>query len=115
MEYKITFSEKIFMYLRGTPVRKLVKELKKAEQYNLDLTAMQLEAHSLASGDITDLADSMIYALKVGIPLDSQRAAACQLALQVSDGATLLETLREMNDHGITNIDAYIFGQNSSK
>lgn len=109
MRYRIPILKQISMYLRGTPVGKVKKELKKSESYNLDLDENTLEAQFLCGGDITDFTDSMIYAQENGISLDKQKAAACQLAIQ-GDGTSLLNKLKEMKEKGIVDIGDFLWG-----
>ena len=109
MKYRIPISQQIVMYLRGSPVGKIKKELQKAERHSLDLDGATLEAQFLCEGDITDYTDSMIYAQKNGISLDKQRAAACQLAI-TKEGIPLLNKLKEMKEKGILDINDFFWG-----
>jgi|GEM_PF-2107384 len=113
MKYNISIVEQICMSLRRTPVGKIKRELKKAEQHKLDLNGQSLEAHFLSSGDISDLTDSMIFAQENGIKLGQRRAAICQLAVQTQGGALLLNKLQEMKAKNTVDIETFLWGSSN--
>lgn len=96
------------MMLRGSPVRKIRSELKKAERYNLNLDGTALEAHFLAGGDITDLVDSLIFAKENGMKLSPIAAMAQQFILKYEGEIKLRDKLNALKDSGISDLDTYL-------
>ena len=108
MKYRLSLFEQLAMMLRGSPVRKIKSELKKAERYNLELDGTALEAHFLAQGDITDLVDSMVFAKENGIELTYQTAAVGQLIAKYQEKVTLLGKLKIMKEEGVDNVEDFL-------
>lgn len=96
------------MMLRGSPVRKIKSELKKAERYNLELDGTALEAHFLAQGDIAYLVDSLIFAQQNGMKLNPQRAMAQQFMLMHQGGIKLRDKLKSVKGTGFSDLDTYL-------
>ena len=108
MKYRLSLPEQLAMMLRGSPVRKIKSELKKAEQYNLELDGTAIEAHVLAQGDITDLVDSLIFAQENGMKLNPQRAMAQQFMLMHQGGFKLRDKLNSMKGAGVSDLDTFL-------
>ncbi len=115
MNYQIPIKEQIFILLRGTPIGKVKKELKKSAHFGLDIDFTALEAHYLASGNISDLIDSMIFAAENGIHLDKEKAAIYQLVSEAQGGASLLDKLKEMKGLDLKDIASFFWGNASHK
>ena len=96
------------MMLRGSPVRKIKSELKKAERYNLELDGTALEAHFLAQGDISDLVDSLIFAQENEMKLSPMRAMAQQFILMHQGEIKLRDKLNSLKGTGISDLDTYL-------
>jgi len=96
------------MMLRGSPVRKIKTELKKAERYNLELDGTALEAHFLAQGDITDLVNSLVFAKENGMKLSFQGAAVGQLIAIYQEKVKLLDKLKIMKEEGVDDAEGFL-------
>ena len=96
------------MNLRGVPVLKIKKELKKAERHGLELGHIDLQAHYLAEGDITDLVDSLVYAKENGMELSFQGAAAGQLMAKYQEKVSLLDKLKIMKEEGVDDAEDFL-------
>jgi hypothetical protein len=108
MKYRVSIPEQLSMMLRGSPVRKIKSELKKAESYNLDLDGTALEAHFLAQGDITDLVDSLIFAQENEMRLSPMTAMAQQFILKHQGEIKLRDKLNSLKGTGISDLDTYL-------
>jgi uncharacterized protein YqfA (UPF0365 family) len=108
MNYKIPLKEMLFMNLRGVPVLKIKKELKKAERHSLELGHMDLQAHYLAEGDITDLVDSLVFAKEHGMKLSFQGAAVGQFIAIYQEKVKLLDKLKIMKKEGVHDAEGFL-------
>jgi uncharacterized protein YqfA (UPF0365 family) len=108
MNYKIPLKEMLFMNLRGVPILKIKKELKKAERHQLEVEHMDLQAHYLAEGDITDLIDSMVFAKENGMDLSFQTAAVGQLMAKYQEKVALLDKLKIMKEEGVDDVEDFL-------
>jgi len=108
MKYRLSLPEQLAMMLRGSPVRKIKTELKKAERYNLELDGTALEAHFLAQGDITDLVDSLIFAQENGMKFTPMRAMAQQFILMHQGEIKLRDKLNSLKGTGVSDLDNYL-------
>lgn len=107
MRYRVSLADQVCMLLRGSPVGKIKKELKKAEKHNLELDATALEAHHLAQGDITDLVDSLIFAQENGMKFTPMRAMANQFIF-MQNGIKLKDKLNSLTGLGVTDLDTHL-------
>ena len=96
---RIKISELIGMKLRRVKPSRIVRPAIKATKAGLDLEISSLEAHYLAGGNVNTLVDALIAAQRANIPLQSERAAAIDLAgrdvleaVQVSVNPKVIET-----------------------
>src|SRR6202047_3558781 len=83
----------IGMRLRRVPVGLIVDNRITAVKAGLEVASDPLEAHYLASGDVTQVILALIAADKAGISLDFNRACAIDLATK-GTGKTVLEAVR---------------------
>ncbi len=102
--YHISFLERIMMLFRNSPVRLIIKCLKKAQISSLSLNAQLLETHYMAGGNLTDLVDGMVLAGNSGIQIDLDNAAARQLAGK-QKSISLVDQVISMASKGVTNAD----------
>ncbi|MEO0509380.1 MAG: flotillin-like FloA family protein [Verrucomicrobiota bacterium] len=108
MKYSIPFFETLMMRLRGVPVGKVKRELKKAQKHSLDVDHLFLQAHYLAGGDIEDLMNSIIFTKENGMKLNAQTACAGQLMSKYQDNISFTEKLKIMHSEGIQDADEFL-------
>ncbi|MCC5789891.1 MAG: flotillin-like protein FloA [Opitutales bacterium] len=87
----------IAMRIRQVPYGVVVDARITAKKAGMELTTDELEAHYLAGGSLIPTVQSLITALKAGIPLDFTRACAIDLATR-GTGKSVLEAVRTSVD-----------------
>lgn len=115
MKYSIPFLEMLMMRLRGIPVGKVNRELKKVERHSLDVDHVFLQAHFLAGGDIYDLMESIIFSKENGMKLNTQTACAGQLMSQYQENVTFTEKLKVMRSEGIRDANDFLSKGSNNK
>jgi len=70
----------MMMKLRGAPPQKIIGSLIMAHQAKLGIRREELEAHYLAGGNVENVVNALIQAMKANINLDFTRACAIDLA-----------------------------------
>lgn len=76
----LTIAQIIGMYLRKTPIAKVREALKICEAAGIQVTALDLESHSLCRGDPVILAKALTTAKQLGVDTSFHELAAVALA-----------------------------------
>jgi len=87
---RVTNSEILFMIIRKTPVKILIRELIKSHKAGILLRKDDLEAIHLAGGNIVNIVDGLIFAKNNGIEMDFDEAVS--LDVQKKDLIQYLRT-----------------------
>jgi len=101
--YRYRIVDQLGSLLRGSPVAKIKRCLRLAEQHGIPITATELEAHHLAGGRITDLLDALVYAAQHHLTLSLHRATVQDVAR--GNELRVTEWVAERHRHGITDLD----------
>lgn len=76
---KVTPLQIIFMKLRKTDVKLLIRNLAKSTKGGLSVTIHEIETHMITGGDISNVVDGLLFAKAHSIPLTFQEAAKIDL------------------------------------
>lgn len=76
----ISFTNKLGLMLRKTPVKLMQEALNLSEANALNLTLAQLEAHFFSGGNVLDIVNGLIFAKKNNISADYMILAALDLS-----------------------------------
>lgn len=95
---KIELSELVFMKIRKSPVKEIINSLIACTKAGVRVTRVELEAHALAGGDVTNVARALIKAKQQAIDVTFQELTAIDLSKQNLD--KFLELKRNQNAPG---------------
>ena len=93
----VSFLTLLSMRLRRVPISLVVQSRITAVKAGIPLTTDQLEAHYLASGDVTQVVRALIAADKANLNLDFKRAAAIDLATHQSGKSVFEAVMTSVN------------------
>ena len=82
------FSELLAMYFRKSPISKIREALAKCEAAGIDVTAQNLETHSLCGKDPVVLANALVTAKELGVQTTFREMAA--MCMVVGDPTELI-------------------------
>ncbi len=98
----ISLIDKVGLYMRKLPVRAFVQALSKCDEYNIDINVKTLEAHYWASGNISQVVESMVFAKENNIDIDFMEISAMDLA-----GKHIMEVLGKCIETVYYTFDTY--------
>jgi len=93
----VSFITLLSMRLRRVPIGLVVQSRITAVKAGIPLTTDQLEAHYLASGDVTQVVRALIAADKANLNLDFKRAASIDLATHQSGKSVFEAVMTSVN------------------
>jgi hypothetical protein len=106
-DYSYPLMQQLAASLRKSPVAKIKKCLRLAEQHQIPITATELEGHHLAGGRITDVIDALILAKQLGMDLSVRRARVQDLGFGKT--RSVKDWLTDCHRRGIKDLESALF------